>query len=122
MNKYHKIIPCLVICLFIIYGCEKEQITTENTVVTGAISFKNVIVPIFQSKCIGSGCHGNGGQAPNLSTNPLQNLIQGNYIDTISPASSNLYVQLTTGSMTGLTTSTEQQEILNWIKQGAKNN
>ena len=128
MNKYVRIFLGLLIFIFITYGCEKDYITIKSTGSTGTpgtpgktdtISFSKIIVPIFQSKCII--CHGNGGQTPNLATNPYQNLISGGYINTGSPASSSLYVIIHTTNMGG-TTSTEQDEILNWIKQGALNN
>jgi hypothetical protein len=125
MNKYIKILLGFTICVFLGYGCEKENIkqpktnTNTNTNANVEISFSKDIVPIFNAKCIS--CHYTGGTVPNLSKDPYNNIISGGFVDINSPSSSKLYVIITTTSMGG-TNSSEKNEILTWIKQGALDN
>jgi hypothetical protein len=50
-------------------------------------------------------------------------LISGGYINTATPAESKLYKKIAPGgSMTSFTSSSEEKLVLEWIKEGAKNN
>jgi hypothetical protein len=106
-----------------LYACENENIVPESSPPpTGSVSFSKDIVPIFNAKCIA--CHKNNGQTPNLAANPYQSLTSGGYIDTATPASSKLYVKLSSSnsSHSGRSTAAEQAKILYWIQKGAENN
>jgi len=100
-------------------SCEKFTLT-ENPLPAGdSIKFSTDVVPIFNA-CIG--CH-NGSQPPDLANNPYQSLISGKFVDVADPTQSKIYIQLTTVPSHIPRVSPEQLEtILEWIKQGAKNN
>ncbi len=126
MKRNLKIIFTVMSFVFIIYGCEKATIETDPVVIdknapVDTVYFQADIVPIFNDNCLG--CH-SGSHDPNLSSNPYQSLSDGGYINTATPASSELYVKLhdINGSHNGRSTSADQEKILNWIKQGALNN
>jgi len=85
------------------------------------VSFAEQVEPIFQDKC--ATCHS--------STNPIltegdayDNLINGNYVDTLAPESSVLYEKVEEGHPGGSSAlnATQLALILKWIQEGAKNN
>lgn len=101
-------------------ACEYAYITPE--VIEAKRDFKEDIVPIFENRgCSSVECHKPlGSLAPDFSSENLYESILG-YVDTISPEQSALYLALTTGSThQGMTSSDMQNDILQWIAQGAK--
>jgi len=91
------------------------------------VTFNADILPIFNSGCNVSGCHSTGGAAPDLTDNNAYNaLINGGYIDLVSPKQSELYRWVNgEGSVTMPISGTDPQivsDILSWIQQGAQNN
>lgn len=124
-RNYFKVIFVLL-SVIMLNSCEKKTIEFEKTVTprysTDTIHFAADIIPIFTAKC--TGCHGNGGQDPVLtSTVAYQNVMNG-YVNVGSPANSILYTKLSAAgsSHDGRSTATEQGKILQWITQGAHNN
>lgn len=124
----------ILLGLNLINGCEYKYYVEPKIVVdpTVVISFKNDIGPIFDAHCIS--CHKTGGQSPDLtSTNGYLSLTTGSkkFIDT--PSDSSLLIQriTKTGSLgkkkqfmppSGKLSEDKISLILNWIKQGAKDN
>ncbi|HER10124.1 MAG TPA: hypothetical protein ENO20_14565 [Bacteroides sp.] len=103
----------LVLCMS---GCEKYII--EKPDIPTGIEFSTDIQPIFDNRCLN--CH-SGMIDPDLSPGESYDaLIDGGYVDTDDPESSELYTKLTTGH--GKTTIEEQLLILQWITEGALNN
>lgn len=91
------------------------------------ISFQTDIIPIFNSSCNTQFCHASGGVSPFLTMEQAYNeLWEGNYIDTLSPANSELYlwvadekpIAMPPGAYDPFIAST----ILAWIEQGALDN
>lgn len=129
--KYKKslLVMFILACtIFTIPSCyyDKELIMENTPVITDNISFSKDIIPIFSQSCNGSGCH-NGSIAPNLSPSTAYNaLMNGNYINTGSPETSELYLWMTGKKSTPMPLSgpnaTYNAKILAWIKQGAQNN
>jgi hypothetical protein len=129
----HKIkISMLIIMTLVVTmsGCYKTVTLLEDNTpaVTTAVSFSKDIVPILTASCAKSGCH-NGSVSPNLtSSNALNSLINGNYVNTSTPESSDVYLWLTgkEAAIMPLGGSNNPSNInglmLAWIKQGAKNN
>ncbi len=111
-------------CILMLTSCEYDYIEPVKVSAEDTVSFSNDIIPIFENSCLGGGCHSTGGISPDLtSTNAYNELFAKNQIDTLNPASSVLYEKIiSTGSMKNYTTPTEVNLILEWIKQGAKNN
>ena len=88
------------------------------------VSFSLDIIPIFEEKCIS--CH-YGIINPDLTAdNAYESLINGGYVSqdtTILPAESSLiYKKLQSSGHNNRATETEKAKILEWIKQGSKNN
>lgn len=90
------------------------------TTISDVLRFSEIIQPIFDnSRCYS--CH-NGIQDPNLSgSNAHASLVNGNYVNTDSPAGSRLVMRLS-GDHKGRVTVNEEALILEWITQGAQNN
>lgn len=105
-------------------GCEYEYIQEpELPPITTELKFSTDIVPIFNEKCNNAGCHSAGGIAPDLSpANAFNSLTTGGFINTETPAASELYTVMSTGSMKSFSTAEYNQKVLTWIEQGAKNN
>ncbi|MFZ4797615.1 MAG: hypothetical protein ACOYMA_08975 [Bacteroidia bacterium] len=128
-------ISTLIIGLLLFVSCEKDYFTTKEIVVpidtSKPISFKDAVLPIFTTNCLGSGCHVSGGAPPTLeATKAYDQITLLGYVDADTPdtiyANSKLYKRmidlvkpmppkgkLSAGTLKAL-------EL--WIQQGAKNN
>lgn len=122
--KIHRPIKILVMALFLFTSCEYEWIEPEQVPIPETVSFSADIMPIFNNGCNSSGvCHGASGYPPVLTEASAYNeLFAGNFVDTITPGASILYVTMEGGSMEQYTTPGDEQIVLAWIEQGAKNN
>ena len=85
-------------------------------------SFSLKVIPIFNEGCVS--CHKTGGISPDLTpANAYADLFAENQIDTVVPENSILYTKCATGgSMNKYTRPGDHETILQWIKEGAKNN
>ncbi len=104
-------------------ACEYEWIEVDKPVIPDVISFATKIQPIFDNDCIG--CHNPGGDSPDLTAaNAYNELFAKNLIDTVAPDQSVLYMEVVKGGSMNTFTKDPNDPvwILNWIKQGAKNN
>ncbi len=128
-----KIITTIVglLTLFLVQGCYKATtVKIDNTpAVTKTISFSADLIPIFSKNCALSGCHGAGGQKPDLSpVNAYRSLVSGNYANKSSPSNSVVYLWLTGKEAVSMpiggnnNPSNINALVLAWITQGAKNN
>lgn len=119
-NKYFVLSVLTGLLMTCFWSCEKFTLT-ENPLPAGdSIRFSTDIVPIF-SAC--TGCHNGVIQTPDLEHNPYQSLISMKLVNVSDPTQSKLYIQLTTvSSHEARVTPLQVQTILEWIKQGAKNN
>ena len=90
---------------------------------TGDISFSTDIQPIFTAKC--TGCHA-GASAPkglDLTAGKAYNDIVPGFVNLNSPEESVIYTHPSPdGSHYAKYSSSEAENILNWIKQGALDN
>lgn len=109
--------------------CYYDDVLNEpvEPVTDKVVSFQADIIPIFDAGCNGSGCHNTGGTAPDLTPARAYNALKsGNYIDTNTPANSELYqwmagLRNTPMPLTGPNASNNAL-VLGWIQQGADNN
>ncbi len=117
--------------LIMIQGCYKATtVKIDNTpAITTTVSFSADLQPIFIKNCALSGCHGGGGQKPDLSTaNAYKSLSSTNYINKSNPANSVVYLWLTGKEAVSMpiggnnNPSNINALVLAWITQGAKNN
>ena len=111
-------------------SCTKTTtVPIDNTpAITTVVSFSKDIQPILTNSCATSSCH-SGSVAPNLSSAAaLTSLTNGNYLNTTTPKSSEVYLWLTgkkaaTMPLGGANNPSNINALmLAWITQGAKNN
>ena len=108
---------------FILCSCEYEWIQPEKKLVPENVSFSADIIPIFDKGCNIGVCHGAGATPPDLTPeNAYNSLIDGAYVDTETPEASILYNTMKSGSMRTYTDPGDEEIVLAWIEQGAKNN
>ncbi len=90
------------------------------------VSFSGDVIPIFSKNCSLSGCHdANGSHKPSLTPeNAYNQLMSGGFVNTIAPNQSAIYTLIKGGAMppNGSLKTTDQQKILDWIRNGAPNN
>lgn len=130
MNSNRIIIKCLLFTLAMaitLSSCYYDQVIEINEPIdVGQVSFAGDIIPIFNESCNVSGCH-NGSVAPNLlPANAYTALINGGYINTANPESSELYQWMNGEKSLPMPLSgsnaTYNAKVLAWIQQGALNN
>ncbi|MBN2598847.1 MAG: Ig-like domain-containing protein [Marinifilaceae bacterium] len=98
----------------------KSNFEWSFTTIPGELSFSEMIRPIFKDQSCYL-CHG-GTQDPNLTeSEAYASLVNGNYVNVDSPADSRIVKQLK-DRHPGYATQKEEALILEWIKQGAKDN
>ena len=111
-------------------SCTKTTtVPIDNTpAITTVVSFSKDIQPILTNSCATSSCH-SGSVAPNLSSAAaLTSLTNGNYLNTTTPKSSEVYLWLTgkkaaTMPLGGANNPSNINALmLALITQGAKNN
>lgn len=114
---------CFTIFSLLIFSCEKYQFEPPKIDPNVEISFQDVLLPVFEAKCIG--CH-NGSVPPDLrSEKAYSSLTKTNrYISADpenNPEESLIYSKLEEGHVASIS-EIEKLQILYWVKQGAKNN
>jgi hypothetical protein len=130
MNNKIKYLVFVLLTLFI-FGCKYSFIVPEevpnnnnnNGNQTQPVSFASQIVPIFTAKCVA--CHTSGGTMPYLNAGVAYTQITPKFINTVSPETSKIYSYLlasTAGHSHKKYSSSEAALVLQWIKEGAKNN
>ncbi|HAQ65093.1 MAG TPA: hypothetical protein DCR43_04465 [Bacteroidales bacterium] len=116
----------LIAGLFLLVGftaCEYDWVEPEVIVVPDVVSFNGDVIPVFDKSCNMSGCHAQGSTSPDLSSaNAWDDLMAKGLINTETPAQSELYISVTTGSMKKFSNAANNAIILKWIEQGALNN
>ncbi|MCB0583719.1 MAG: hypothetical protein KDD06_00080 [Phaeodactylibacter sp.] len=121
----------LLLSMIAPWGCTSESgiLTIEPPEIdtTVQVSFSMDIVPEFNKSCNTSGCHNTGSFAPDLSPeNAYGALFAGNYIDTLTPESSELMQWLLGNRNIDMPPTGPDEElnkkVLTWITQGAKDN
>ena len=100
-----------------IQSCEQHVITFPEPEV-GYESFSKTIQPILNKDC--GVCHPGANELDLSQENAYASLTSGGYIDTENPESSPLYEKLQ-GSHDTYTSNANKEFILQWIKEGAKN-
>ena len=117
MKKYPIFLILILFSVFI-SSCKYDFILPEVVVPVNDVSFSEDVVPIFAQKCII--CHNT--QSPVLTADLAFAQIVPNYVNTASPATSEIYTVPTSGTHGGTFTATQAALILQWITEGAENN
>jgi len=122
MKRFHFFAGLLLIIS--LNACEKYTIKVPE--VSDDVSYSADVQPIFTKGCIG--CHdgsgtADGGVGLNLTTgNSYTDLMAKSFIDTATPESSVLYIQLNKSSHSYYSSKAERAIVLSWIEQGALDN
>ena len=108
-------------------GCYKDVIMPDATVdpdgPAQAVSFKNDVAPIMNTKCALSGCHVSGARKPFLSTAlSYQEIVSGGFVNTFVPKESILYKSINGTMREYIPSAVERQKVYDWIRNGAPNN
>ena len=125
LNIPYKFIFLLLIS-GLLFSCTYEKIEPSSELPKD-VSFKNDLIPLFNQSCNTIGCHNTGGIAPDLSAdNAYRDLTTTpQMIDLDSPENSTLYKRMTDAQkpmpLSGVMVY-ESQQVLSWIKDGAKDN
>ena len=116
---------CIGLWALFSVGCKYDKIVPVRPV---GVSFQNDIIPIFNEGCNASGCHsGNNDFAPDLSpANAYSSLIDGNYINVVTPENSPLYRWMAGEEKITMPPGGVNPEynlaVLTWIQEGAEDN
>lgn len=109
-------------------GCYKDILSPgqDPTAPPQDVSFSGDLQPIFTASCSVSGCHDAvPAHKPSLTAEKAYTaILSGGYINTLVPANSIIYGEVKSGNMppTGALKPADVQKILDWIRNGAKNN
>jgi hypothetical protein len=117
-------IVVLLLGVIVLFSCEYEKIVPDVPDPSVPVSYSADIQPIWDKGCVG--CHGAGATPPDLTpANSYLDLTApgSDWIDLDVPELSVIYTcMITGGSMAAYTNAQEAGLVLNWIKQGAKDN
>lgn len=110
-----------------ISSCQYEFIEPERIIIdpTVEIKFSQEIAPIFSNNNNCTACHRTGATPPDLTAERAYNAIVPSLINTTDPEQSSIYWHAHPNSTTHSWKKYSLAEaalILEWIKQGAKNN
>ena len=88
-----------------------------------AVSFKNEIAPMVNTKCALAGCHVTGGHKPYMATGmAYQEIVNGEFVNTIIPKESIIYKMINGEMQQYIPSAADRQKIYDWIRNGAPNN
>ena len=116
----------------LLVSCEEHKYEPVKCDADLAIRFKDNIQTILNSNCVG--CHGRGNAPDFMADKSYASLIDGNYVNLEVPASSKLYIKVTSsgshqdflkGKIIAVNDTIDAlatDVILKWIEQGAKDN
>jgi hypothetical protein len=124
--KKHLIFLVTVLLSLFITSCRYDFILpVPAEPVPEGVSFATQVEPIFNTADKCTSCHKTGGQSPSFLTGQAYASIVPNLVDLAKPDQSIIYVYpgptSSTHTWKKLTTN-EAAVILQWIKEGAKNN
>ena len=110
-----------------ITGCYKDVIFPDAVVDPDgppqAVSFKNEVAVIVNTKCALAGCHVSGGHKPYMLTAvSYQEIVNGGFVNTIVPKESKIYKMINGEMQIYIPAASDRQKIYDWIRNGAPNN
>ena len=99
------------------------QKPTDPNGPTQAVSYKNELSPMFESKCALAGCHVSGGHHPYMTPDvSYYEIVNGGFVNTTIPNESELMIMLRGEMGQYMPDSADQQKVYDWIRNGAPNN
>ncbi len=126
MKRILQTICGVLFLAFLMTGCYKDIISPEADPdgPPQAVSFKEDIAPMLNSKCTNVGCHVPGGHKPylNVVTQSYVNLTGGGFVNTLIPKESVIYKQINGSMAEYIPSKADRQKVYDWIRNGALNN
>lgn len=127
MKKLIIYLGVLFVAAIGITGCYKDVIYPDAAINPDgppqAVSFRNDIAPILNSKCALSGCHVSGAHRPYLTTNEsYAQLVNGGFVNILIPKESILYKMINGEMREYIPVAEDRQKVYDWIRLGAQNN
>ena len=127
MKKLIIIAGLIVIAGITITGCYTDvimpQVASDPNGPPQAVSYKNDLSPMFATKCALAGCHVSGGHHPYLTPDvSYYQIVNGGYVNTEIPDQSILMIMLRGEMGQYMPSSSDQQKVYDWIRNGAPNN
>lgn len=127
MKKLITYAGLLLITAIGVTGCYKDVILPDATVDPDgppqAVSFKNDVAPVLNTKCAFSGCHVSGARKPYLATAiSYQEIVNGGFVNTLIPKESILYKKINESMREYIPSASDRQKVYDWIRNGALNN
>ena len=116
--KKHPIFLILILFALSIGSCKYDYILPEVVAPVNDVKFSTQVAPIFAEKCIS--CHDD--QTPKLTADVAYSQLVPNYVNTTNAEESKIYTVPTSGTHYAKVSATQAALILQWIKEGAKNN
>lgn len=122
------ILTGMIILIIVFTGCYKDILSPgqDPTAPPQDVSFSGDLQPLLTTNCALSGCHDAiPSHKPSLtSENAYNSIMAGGFVNTVVPVNSLLYGEVKSGGMppTGALKPSDVQKILDWIRNGAKNN
>ncbi len=108
-------------------GCYKDVILPDAAIDPDAppqaVSFKNDIAPMVNTKCALAGCHVAGAHKPYMTLNvAYEQIANGGYVNTLIPKQSIIYIKINGEMKEYIPSAVDRQKIYDWIRNGALNN
>ena len=122
------IYTCLLFFIGIaLAGCYKDIIFPETVADPDgppqAVSFKDQLMPLLNSKCALSGCHVSGAHKPYMTTGiSYQEIVNGGFVNTLVPKESIIYKKINGEMKEFIPSAADRQLLYDWIRNGAPNN
>lgn len=116
--KKNPIFLILILFALTLGSCKYDFILPEVVAPVNDVKFSTQVAPIFAEKCVS--CHAN--QTPKLTADVAYSQLVPNYVNTANPESSKIYTVPTSGTHYAKVSAAQAALILQWIKEGAKNN
>jgi hypothetical protein len=124
----------IIICAGLVFmvavafiGCYQDVIMPAAAVDPNgppqAVSYNKELSPMFETKCALSGCHVSGGHHPYMTSDvSYYQIVNGGYVNTSIPNESKLMIMLRGEMSQYMPSSSDQQKVYDWIRNGAPNN
>ncbi len=117
----------MAVCFF---SCTKNKAPLQPVKpLPAVVSFSTHIIPLFNTYCNTSGCHGGSSPAAHLDLSPAvayKQLFAHQEVDTVNADASVIYIQMNSTSnpmpLSGRLSDYEVGLVYKWIRQKAKNN
>ena len=127
MKRLIKYVGVIFMMGFALTGCYKDVVLPDAAVDPDAppqaVSFKNDIAPMVNTKCATSGCHNIGGHKPYMSLAvSYDQIVNGGYVNTLIAKQSIIYIKINGEMKEYIQSAIDRQKIYDWIRNGAPNN